>query len=81
MSKPDLSIGERPSDAQRWISQGNARRSALGKGALYTARLTVDVTPLLRARIKVAAIAADLTVSELLRALLDREFPPENPPC
>ena len=45
------------------------------KGELYTARLTLDVTPAMRARIKVSAFNSNATVTELLRALLEREFP------
>lgn len=64
--------------AEAWIRQGDA--DALNKGDLYTARLTLDVTPALRARIKIAAFGQGVTVAELLRGLLEREFPPENTP-
>ena len=37
--------------------------------------LTLDVTPALRARIKIAAFGQGVTVAELLRGLLEREFP------
>jgi hypothetical protein len=33
------------------------------------------VTPTLRGRIKIAAFQGGLTVADMLRALLDREFP------
>ena len=33
------------------------------------------MTPALRARIKIAAFGQDVTVAELLRGLLEREFP------
>ena len=59
--------------AEAWIRQGDA--DALNKGDLYTARLTLDVTPALRARIKIAAFGQGVTVAELLRGLLEREFP------
>ena len=51
-----VGIGARPPanpHAEAWIRQGDA--DALNKGDLYTARLTLDVTPALRARIKIAA--------------------------
>ena len=51
---------------------------ALQKGDLFTARLTLDITPTMRARIKVSAFTQGTTVAELLRALLEREFP-ESP--
>ncbi|HHN0345597.1 TPA: hypothetical protein ACRN3L_001067 [Pseudomonas aeruginosa] len=48
-----VGIGARPPanpHAEAWIRQGDA--DALNKGDLYTARLTLDVTPALRARIR-----------------------------
>ncbi|KPW46452.1 Plasmid segregation centromere-binding protein ParG [Pseudomonas syringae pv. antirrhini] len=71
-----VGIGARPPanpHAEAWIRQGAA--DALNKGDLYTARLTLDVTPALRARIKIDAFGQGVTVAELLRALLEREFP------
>ena len=41
-----------------------------------TARLTIDITPELRGRIKVAAFRRGVTVAVMLRELLVREFPP-----
>lgn len=71
-----VGIGARPPanpHAEAWIRQGHT--DALNKGDLYTARLTLDVTPAMRARIKVSAFTRGVTVVELLRALLEREFP------
>lgn len=71
-----IGIGARPPanpHAEAWIRQGDAE--ALQKGDLYTARLTLDITPALRARIKIAAFSQGATVAELLRGLLEREFP------
>jgi hypothetical protein len=48
------------------------------KGDLYTARLTLDITPAMRARIKVSAFTQGVTVADLLRGLLEREFPPDT---
>lgn len=51
-----VAIGARPPsnpEAEAWIRQGDA--GAVQKGELYTARLTLDVTPAMRARIKVSA--------------------------
>jgi len=36
------------------------------------------VTPALRGRIKIAAFQRGLTVADMLRALLDREFPADG---
>ena len=40
----------------------------------YTARLTIDITPALRGRIKITAFERGETVADMLRALLEREF-------
>lgn len=69
-------IGARPQadpHAEAWIRQGDG--NGIQKGDLYTARLTLDITPALRARIKVSAFTQGMTVAELLRDLLKREFP------
>ncbi|MBS0597087.1 MAG: chromosome partitioning protein ParB [Proteobacteria bacterium] len=74
-----VGIGARPPanpHAEAWIRQGDA--DALGKGDLYTARLTLDITPALRARIKIAAFGQGVTVADLLRGLLEREFPEQR---
>lgn len=64
----------RPGDAERWI-KAHEQASAHGNVAAgFTARLTIDVTPALRGRIKVAAFRRGITVAEMLRDLLVREF-------
>jgi hypothetical protein len=63
--------------AEAWVRTGNG--ADVEKADLYTARLTLDVTPALRARIKVAAFTQNITVAELLRALLERSFPEGTP--
>ena len=71
-----IAIGVRPPanpQADAWVRQGDSE--ALQKGDLFTARLTLDITPTMRARIKVSAFTQGTTVAELLRALLEREFP------
>lgn len=75
-----IPIGARPPanpQAEAWIHQRDG--SSVQKGDLYTARLTLDVHPALRARIKVSAFTQHTTVAELLRALLEREFPEKTP--
>ena len=75
-----VGIGARPPanpHAEAWIRQSDG--ADLNKGDLYTARLTLDVTPALRARIKVSAFTQNTTVAELLRGLLEREFPGKTP--
>lgn len=72
------------STASDWVRDGEearapsvANHAPTPKADIYTARLTIDVTPELRGRIKLAAFGRGTTVAELLRALLDREFPAE----
>ncbi len=69
----------RPRDADTWIQAGglSPQRNG-GKAHHFTARITIDVTPDLRGRIKVSAFRRGITVAEMLRDLLCREFPP-NP--
>ncbi|MBS7661573.1 hypothetical protein I0D00_06360 [Pseudomonas lalucatii] len=76
MSGKRIGIGARPladPQAEAWIRQGAAVDS--GKAARYTARLTLDVTPALRTRIKLAAFNRGVTVAQLLREVLEREYP------
>ena len=66
----------RPRDPEAWVSAPEP--SAVGapsKSDTFTARLTVDVTPGLRGRIKVAAFKRGLTVADMLRAMLAEAFP------
>nr|WP_222846515.1 chromosome partitioning protein ParB [Klebsiella variicola] len=58
---------------EAWVRHGDA--NSLHKGGRYTARLTLDIPPALRARIKITAFTRGVTVAELLRVLLEREFP------
>ena len=80
MSGRRVVIGARPPpspEAEAWVRTGDGAH--VEKADLYTARLTLDVTPALRARIKVAAFTTGVTVAELLRALLERSFPGAAP--
>jgi hypothetical protein len=64
----------RPSDPEEWVRAPEApaqRRTDDG----FTARLTIDVSPAQRGRIKVAAFQRGVTVAQMLRALLAQEFP------
>jgi hypothetical protein len=64
----------RPGDPEQWIrSADTAPRD--GKRSGFTARLTIDITPELRGRIKIAAFQRGVTVADMLRDLLEREFP------
>lgn len=68
---------EMPLSADVWVKQpgDHSIASAPKKEYVYTARLTIDVTPELRSRIKLAAFRRRITVADLLRTLLEREIP------
>jgi hypothetical protein len=74
---PRRGFAARPGDPDSWV-----RAPELSTGRTqnieFTARLTIDVTPALRGRIKIAAFQRGLTVADILRALLDREFPADG---
>jgi hypothetical protein len=72
---PKRAFVTRPSDPDRWIRTPEPTGA---KADLFTARLTIDVTPELRGRIKIVAFRRGITVAEMLRDLLTREFP-DNP--
>lgn len=61
----------RPSDPEDRI-KSPARAEA--KRPEFTARLTIDITPKLRGRIKIAAFERGVTVADMLRDLLARKF-------
>jgi hypothetical protein len=65
----------RPSDPDTWVRTPDPRPNNGARADLFTARLTIDVTPELRGRIKVAAFQRGITVADMLRDLLSREFP------
>jgi hypothetical protein len=64
----------RPGDADNWVKAPDGPQPANIRSA-FAARLTIDITPELRGRIKVAAFRRGITVADMLRDLLDREFP------
>ena len=66
----------RPANPDDWVRSSGDGQPAPTTASAYTARLTVDVTPELRGRIKIAAFRRGLTAADMLRALLEREFPP-----
>ena len=74
MSRPPAPFTARPPAAEAWVK---AHESAPpGRPASpYTARLTIDVTPRLRGRIKIAAFARGQTMAEMVRDLLEQHYP------
>ena len=71
-------FASRPANPERWVKAADNPPRDVGAGG-YTARLTIDVTPALRARIKIEAFTRGITVAEMLRALLEHEFPEKQP--
>lgn len=69
------SFATRPGDADAWVRAPAAASDGPMRGDLYTARLTIDVTPALRGRIKVAAFRRGITVADMLRTMLEGAFP------
>ncbi|UXT20427.1 hypothetical protein FY140_06745 [Agrobacterium tumefaciens] len=71
-------FASRPVDADGWIRAAEAKPDGKAAENAFTARLTVDITPELRGRIKIAAFRRGVTVADMLRDLLAREFPPTS---
>ena len=67
----------RPSDPDGWVRSSDGAQTPQAD-AVFTARLTIDVTPALRGRIKIAAFNQGLTVAAMLRDLLGQAFPPAD---
>jgi hypothetical protein len=65
----------RPGTAEDWIKESGIAPGRSSDGSAFTARLTIDVTPELRGRIKIVAFQRGQTVADMLRDLLAREFP------
>lgn len=72
---PKRGFAARPADPESWIKASEPPPARAGDGAAFTARLTIDITPDLRGRIKIIAFQRGLTVADMLRDLLAREFP------
>lgn len=72
-------IGRRPGadPASTWVRQADAPEIP-AKASIFTARLTIDVTPVLRGRIKVVAFRRGITAADMLRELLEREYPEDG---
>ena len=67
-------FASRPGDADGWIKAGERRSDSKPDAGAFTARLTIDITPDLRGRIKIVAFQRGVTVADMLRELLAREF-------
>lgn len=67
-------FASRPADPDQWVRTAGTQTDRSPSPG-YSARLTIDVTPAMRGRIKIAAFARGVTVAEMLRTLLEREYP------
>ena len=67
----------RPGDPEAWV-RAPERSGDCIRVEEYSARLTIDVTPALRGRIKIVAFQRGLTVAEMVRDLLAREYAENN---
>lgn len=65
----------RPGDAERWVKSRDTQSRPRRKRSPFAARLTIDVTPDLRGRIKVVAFQRGVTVADMLREILLKTFP------
>lgn len=68
-------FASRPGSPDSWIKAADTSPTGKTTGEAFTARLTIDITPELRGRIKVTAFRRGITVADMLRDLLAREFP------
>ena len=74
-ARPQQRFATLPRNAESWIKSPDPASSGAAAADPYTARLTVDITLALRSRIKIAAFQRGVTVADMLRDLLAREFP------
>ena len=56
------------------------RKTRVPRSEIFTARLSIHVTPELRNRIKAAAVAEGVTVADFLRKLLELKIPSKDKP-
>ncbi len=77
--RPSARFAARPGNADAWVKASEHDQPS-AKVNSYDARLTVDITTALRGRIKVAAFSRGLTVADMLRTLLEREFASDGEP-
>ena len=54
-------FASRPGDLESWIKAADMPPASKAAGEAFTARLTIDITPELRGRIKVAAFRRGIT--------------------
>jgi len=75
---PKHGFASRPGDVESWIKTPDTPSPRATDTVGFTARLTIDITPALRGRIKIVAFQRGATVADMLRDLLAREFPADS---
>ena len=75
---PKRGFASRPGDPESWIKAPDRQTQRAQATDDFSARLTIDVTADMRGRIKIAAFQRGQTVADMLRALFEREFPPNQ---
>ena len=85
MSGKRIAFGAKPAapTADAWVQQGNGAETTVEtppqgvapKADIYTARLTIDVTPELRGRIKDAPFSQGVTDAEMVRDIHHTSIP------
>jgi hypothetical protein len=71
----DSKLKSRPLVRKCQVKLPRAQRPSRRKRTAFSARLTIDVAPDLRARIKITAFKRGVTVAYMLRRLLLKVFP------
>jgi len=74
---PKRGFAARPGDPDAWTRAPDPT-SARPPLAEFSARLTFDLTPAMRGRIKVEAFRRGLTVADMVSDLPGREIPDDN---
>lgn len=67
-------FASRPSNPDPWIKAIDGQPGSVTDAPPFSARLTIDITPELRGQIKISAFRRGVTVADMLRELLAREF-------
>lgn len=76
---PRTGFVSRPGAAEAWIAgPKDAAAPTSPSPPVNSARLTIDVTPQMRRRLKLAALQRGATVADMLRGLLHREYPDDE---
>ncbi len=68
---------KRPASPDDWIESGLLARPAPAEPAKRTVRFTLDVDAELHSRMKIHCVRQGKPMSDVLRAVLAQEFPPE----